>query len=140
MRLLLDTNILLDVMLSDRAGKAGSTLVMNLCESGSHQGLVAWQTLPTVGYYYRKGHTNQETWDMLRDLLAFIGVPTVGKRDLLKAWLYSLTDFEDALQVACAEADQADFIITRNLRDFASSPIPAHTPEAFLALYAESDP
>lgn len=62
MRLLLDTNILLDVILSDRIGKAASTEVLNLCESGSHQGLVAWQTLPTVSYYYRRGHTNQETW------------------------------------------------------------------------------
>jgi predicted nucleic acid-binding protein len=140
MRLLLDTNILLDVILSDRAGKHGSTLVLDLCESGSHHGMVAWQTLPTVSYYHRKGHTNQETWDMLRDLLAFIDVPTVRKRDLLKAWNYSLTDFEDALQVACAEADQADYIITRNLRDFAFSPIPALTPEAFLAQFVETDP
>jgi predicted nucleic acid-binding protein len=139
MRLLLDTNILLDVILSDRAGKAASTAVLNLCEAGSHQGLVAWQTLPTVSYYHRRGHTNQETWDMLRDLLAFIGVPTVGKRDLLKAWNYSLTDFEDALQVACAEADLADYIITRNLRDFASSPVPALTPESFLVLPIDSD-
>jgi predicted nucleic acid-binding protein len=134
MRLLLDTNILLDVILSDRAGKAGSTQILDLCESGSHQGLVAWQTLPTVSYYHRKGHTNQETWDMLRDLLVFIEVPTVGKTDLLKAWNYSLTDFEDALQVACAEADAADYIIARNIRGFASSSIPAHTPESFLAL------
>lgn len=140
MRLLLDTNILLDVILSDRIGKAASTEVLNLCESGSHQGLVAWQTLPTVSYYHRRGHTNQETWDMLRDLSAFVDVPTVGKSDLLKAWDYSLADFEDALQVACAEADQADYIITRNIRDFATSPVPALTPESFLALPGDSDP
>ncbi len=119
-----------------RAGKVASTQVLDLCESGAHQALVAWQTLPTVSYYHRKGHTNQETWDMLRDLLAFIDVPTVGKRDLLKAWNHSLTDFEDALQVAWGEADQADFIIARNIRDFATSPIPARTPEDFLALSA----
>ncbi len=140
MRLLLDTNILLDVLLSDRAGKAASTEVLNLCEAGSHQGLVAWQTLPTVSYYYSKSHTDQQTWDMLHDLLAFIDVPTVGKRDILKAWNYSLTDFEDALQVACAEADQSDYIITRNLRDFAPSTVPALSPETFLALHGNAHP
>jgi predicted nucleic acid-binding protein len=140
MRLLLDTNILLDVLLSERIGKAASTEVLNLCEAGSHQGLVAWQTLPTISYYHRKCHSDQETWDMLHDLLAFIDVPTVGKPDALKAWNYSLTDFEDALQVACAEADQADYIITRNLRDFASSPVPALSPESFLALHGMTHP
>ena len=140
MRLLLDTNILLDVLLSDRTGKSASMEVMNLCEAGSHQGLLAWQTLPTVSYYHRKRHTDQQTWDMLQDLLAFIDIPTVGKSDILKAWNYSITDFEDALQVACAEAGQADYIITRNLRDFATSPVPALSPEAFLALHGNACP
>ena len=76
---------------------------------------MAWQTLPTVSYYHRKGHTTRETWDMLRDLLVFIEGPTVGKSDLLKEWRYALTDFEDALQVACGEADRADLIIKNNL-------------------------
>ena len=74
MRLLLDTNILLDVILTGRAGNGTSTQMLDLCESGTHQGLVAWQTLPTVSYYHRKGHTTRETWDMLRDLLVFIEV------------------------------------------------------------------
>lgn len=140
MRLLLDTNILLDILLSDRIGKAASMEVMNLCEAGIHQGLVAWHTLPTVSYYHRKSHTDRQTWDMLQDLLAFIGIPAVGKSDALKAWSYTLTDFEDALQVACAEASQADYIITRNLRDFAPSPVPALTPESFLALPRNTHP
>jgi len=74
MRLLLDTNILLDVILTGRPGNATSTRILNLCEVGTHQGLVAWQTLPTVSYYHRKGHTTRERWGMLRDLPVFIEV------------------------------------------------------------------
>jgi hypothetical protein len=48
---------------------------------------------------------------------------------------YGISDFEDALQVACAVAGFADFIITRNMEDFAPSSIPALTPEAFLTAY-----
>jgi predicted nucleic acid-binding protein len=140
MRLLLDTNILLDVILTGRSGNATSTGILNLCEQGTHLGLVAWQTLPTLSYYHQKGHTHQETWDMLRDLLGFLEVPTVGKADVLKAWSYGLTDFEDALQVACGEADQADIIITRNIRDFVASPIRACTPEEFFAQYGNPAP
>ena len=39
-----------------------------------------------------------------------------------------MTDFEDAMQVAAARACEADFIVTRNERDFAESPIPTLTP------------
>jgi predicted nucleic acid-binding protein len=41
-------------------------------------------------------------------------------------------DLEDCLQVECAKAVGADFIITRDIHDFANSPIPALLPEDFL--------
>jgi predicted nucleic acid-binding protein len=43
-----------------------------------------------------------------------------------------LRDFEDALQVAAALSGGADFIITRNIRDFGRSPLPVVTPSHFL--------
>jgi predicted nucleic acid-binding protein len=132
MRLLLDTNVLSDALLI-RPGKPASEAILNLCESGTHQAIVAWQTLPTVSYYYRRGHTDAETWEMLREMIAFIDVPTVGKSDVIKALSYAITDFEDALQLSCAEADRADAIITRNVKDFVSSPIRVFAPEDFLA-------
>jgi hypothetical protein len=51
-----------------------------------------------------------------------------------------MADFEDALQVACGAAARADLIITRNIRDFSSSPIRASTPEAFLGQYGNPPP
>ena len=72
---------------------------------------------------------------MLGDLLAFMDVPAAGKTEMLRAWRFGMSDFEDALQAACAEAGQADFIITRNTADFISSPVMAITPEQFLAQF-----
>ena len=43
-----------------------------------------------------------------------------------------MTDFEDALQVAAARACGARYIVTRNVRDFAGSPIPAISPREAL--------
>jgi len=43
-----------------------------------------------------------------------------------------LTDFEDSLQVAAALSCGAQFIITRNERDFRKSPVPALSPDSFL--------
>jgi predicted nucleic acid-binding protein len=138
-RLLLDTNILLDVVLG-RPGQPGSGAVMDLCEAGIHQAIVAWQTLPTVSYYYRRGRSNEETWELLAHLLTFVEVPTVGPAEVRKAWTYGLNDFEDALLVACAEAAGADVILTRNVTDFRQCPIPVHTPEGFSAAFPSPTP
>ena len=43
-----------------------------------------------------------------------------------------MADFEVALQAAAAVACGADLIATRNLRDFARSPVPARSPTAIL--------
>ena len=48
----------------------------------------------------------------------------------------SVPDFEDALQYACAEAVEADFIVTRDLRGYKNTVIPAITPSTLLQLVA----
>ena len=42
------------------------------------------------------------------------------------------SDFEDCLQEECAVAISADYIVTRNTKDFASSRVPAILPDEFL--------
>lgn len=140
MRVLLDANVLLDCLVLEssgqpRTGKMGSDQVLMLCDSGVHQGMVAWHTLPILAYYYERQHTAQDTALMLDSLLAMVDVPTVGQADAIKWRSHGLTDFEDALQMAAAVAGAADVFITRNVSDFAGSRLPVMTPEAFLATY-----
>lgn len=47
------------------------------------------------------------------------------------------SDFEDCLQTQCALNIRADYIVTRNVKDFAASEIPAVTPEDFFKLLEE---
>lgn len=56
-------------------------------------------------------------------------VAETGTESLLYAADLDMTDFEDALQVAAAAACGAQAIVTRNLRDFRHSPIPAVGPK-----------
>lgn len=140
MRLLLDTNILLDCLVMEksglpRAGKAASGELLTRCDNGIHQGLMAWHTLPIVAYYFRKENTPQDTGIMMDNLMTMLEIPTVGQSQAASWRTFGLTDFEDALQAACAIAGVADMIITRNLSDFAGIAIPVMTPEAFLAAF-----
>ena len=137
MRVLLDANIILDCLVTEksgqpRPGKSASESVINLCDQQLHQGLVAWHTLPIISYYYRRQHSESDTAAMMNALLSFLEVPTVGHADVANWQSLGASDFEDALQIASAVSGRADFVITRNFADFAGAPIPALTPEEFL--------
>lgn len=138
MRVLLDANVLLDCLVLEasgqpRQGKLASEQVLTLCDAGVHRGLVAWHTLPIVAYYYGRQHTPQDTGAMMDGLLAVLEVPMVGHLKAADWRSHGLDDFEDALQVASAQAGMADVLITRNLQDFAGCAMPVLSPEAFLA-------
>ena len=139
MRLLLDANILLDCLVLEtsglpRVGKEASARILDLCDLGHHQGLVAWHTLPIISYYYGRQNTMDQTASLMDALLRVVEIPTIGHAEALAWRSYGISDFEDALQAASAVAGFADFIITRNVDDFAGSSIPALLPEAFLAM------
>ena len=140
MRLLVDANVLLDCLILEssgtpRSGQQASNKVLGLCDSGSHQGLVAWHTLPIIAYYHGRQHSREQTAEMIDMLLGFLEVPTVAHADATQWRVHGLSDFEDALQVAAAASGMADMIITRNTGDFANCRIPAMTPESFLSNY-----
>ncbi len=140
MRLLLDANVLLDCLVTEaggqpRAGAVASSRVFEKCDAGEHGGLVAWQTLCILAYYHQRQNDAKKTGQMMDDLLAVLEVPTVGHADAARWRSCGPADFEDALQVASAIAGNADAILTRNGADFTGSPIPAMTPEDFLAAH-----
>ncbi len=142
MRVMLDANVLLDSLILEssglpRAGKASSEQVIMLCDSGVHQGMVAWHTLPILAYYHERQHTSQDTAMMMDTLLLMVEVPTVGHTDAAMWRNHGITDFEDSLQMAAAIAGAADVFVTRNISDFAGSTIPVMTPEAFLAAHSQ---
>lgn len=140
MRVMLDANVLLDCLVLEtsgqaRPGKAGSEQLLTLCDTGIHQGLVAWHTLPIIAYYHGKQNTSEDTSAMMDELLVMLEVPTVGQRDAADWRSHGIHDFEDALQMACAVSGRADVFITRNTGDFAGVAMTVMTPEEFLAVF-----
>lgn len=130
MRLLIDINIVLDVALQ-RPGASASGRVLAQC-GRRHEGWLAWHSLATLAYLIERQHSAVDVRAFIRGLLEWADIARTGRPDALAALDLGLRDFEDALQVAAAMACGAQFIVTRNERDFKGSPVPAITPEAFL--------
>ena len=130
MRLLIDINVLLDVALH-RPQAPASAQLLAMC-GRQHEAWLAWHSIATLAYLIERQTSAVPSRDFIRGLLEWARVASTGTPDALVALDLPLTDFEDALQVAAAMACGAQFIVTRNERDFRKSPVPAMSPDLFL--------
>jgi len=131
MRLLLDINIILDVVFA-RQGEPASSVVIASCAS-HNQAWLAWHSVATLAYLIERERSPAAAREAVAGLLTWARVASTGHKDALQALQLPMADFEDALQVSAAQACSADYIITRNGRDFLKSPFPALSPEEFLS-------
>ena len=133
MRLLLDINVLLDLAFR-RPGEPASAAIIIAC-GRQHQGWLAWHTLATLAYLIERQASAKMARAFIGGLLTWADIAPTTRRHAVNALAWPMPDYEDALQTAAAQACGASWIITRNQRDFATSPVPALTPEDFLSRY-----
>lgn len=131
MRVLIDSDVLLDVALDRAPFVEASSSALDLGQAGALSCFVAWHSIANYHYFVRK-LTPASAKDFVRDLLSFAEVVTVGHADMEYALELDMPDLEDAMQAAAAVACRAARIITRNTRHYKHSPIPAVTPTSFL--------
>ncbi len=126
MRILIDTDVLLDVALAREPHAAQSAAVLRWAEAGG-EAAVAWHTLANCAFLLKAGGR-----PFLSRLMRLIEVAPVATADARRALELPMTDLEDAFQAAAALACGADAIVTRNIADYRRSPVDALTPSAFL--------
>ena len=126
MRALLDTDVLLDVGLNRDEFVAYSAQVLQWAEK-TMSAAIAWHSISNCAYLLKDNGRA-----FLNNLLKIVTVAEVGHEQALLAMRLNMKDLEDALQVAAAESWKADFIVTRNLRHYATSPVRAVNPKQFL--------
>ena len=137
MRFLLDTNIVVDII-SKREGYEDSLQILKYCEINRAKGFVSAATVTDVMYILRKHIAPEAVRDAVQTLLFIIDVADVLKSDIQSAFLSDMKDFEDAVQSSCAGRIKADYIVTRNIKDYKKSTVPAISPaEALKLLKAE---
>ena len=127
--MLLDTDLLIDVALDRRPHSGHSSELLNRVERGPQRAFVAWHTLSNFYYLVRPAHGDADARDFISELVRFVAVAPVDTAAARYAVSLPMADFEDAMQVAAARACGAQHIVTRNVRDFVRSPIPAVTPQ-----------
>ena len=134
MKLLIDANVLLDVLQDRKDFVRDSSLVWKLCETQQAKGYVSVLTFANMVYVMRGELDPGKIEEVLRMLSLIFEFTALAPADLMRAGELKWNDFEDALQSVTAERVHADYIITRNVRDFRDSKVPAFTPAELLKL------
>ena len=133
MILLIDANVVLDVLQKREGLWKDSSLVWKLCETEQAEGYVSALTFANLVYVMRKELDPPQIQDVLKKLQLIFRFADFSAADMEKAAEMKWDDYEDAIQAATAERIAADFIVTRNVRDFKQSKVIAFTPGELLA-------
>lgn len=132
MRVLIDTNVVIDFLTTREPFYKAASNIMEKCANGELDGYIAFHSIPNLWYILRKTpEEKRRKW--LLDVCDILRVKGASHDEVLKAIkMKDFDDFEDCLQDRCAGEAGAKFIITRNVSDFEKSAIPAISPEDFL--------
>lgn len=132
MKLLIDTNIVLDVWLMREPHWPNSAALLARIEAGEIEGWISPNTVTTLHYLARKTLGESRARDMVAALLKLCRLGNLDQRVFEEALKSEIGDFEDAVQEAVGLANGLDGIATRNVRDFRKSRMKASDPGHFL--------
>lgn len=132
MKVLVDTNVILDVLCNRKEFVEDSLRVFQCCEAQRITGYISALSIPNIVYIMRKELDPERIKEILHTLTMVFSVVELREGDLLKAAELPFDDYEDAIQSVCAARVRADYIVTRNGKDFANSSIPAINPTDLL--------
>jgi predicted nucleic acid-binding protein len=131
---LLDINVVLDVLANREPFAADAEAVLAKIETGVIRGYVAAHTMTTLHFLASKHLGKAKARRVLTDLLQVLEVVSVDEDRLRYALGLNWTDFEDAVQAACAEKAEVDYLVTRDKTGFKRSAVKPVTPGEVLAI------
>jgi predicted nucleic acid-binding protein len=132
-RALLDTNIILDALFAREPFGEQAAAIWQAHEDERFTGYLCAITPVNVFYVARKEVQRKQALRMMNDLMDTFEISPVNREVLRAALQLETKDFEDAVQIASAQAEELDFIITRDVKDYEKSPVKALTPAEFVA-------
>jgi|WetSurMetagenome_2_1015567.scaffolds.fasta_scaffold461162_2 predicted nucleic acid-binding protein len=135
MRVLLDTNVVLDVALERTPFCGAAAQILEASDFDRMHLFVTASMVTDIYYILRKFKGREHAFAFLTDLLTLVDVCQVDKSVLLKAMDSGFLDFEDAVQNAAAIESQIEAIVTRNKVDYQNSPLTVLAPDGFVAVY-----
>lgn len=133
MRILIDTNVILDALTGRQPHFDDADKIIKFCADKKVQGYLAAHSISNIFYILRKDLPIEDRRIVLLNLCEILEVEGVDSRKVKSALNRGdFKDLEDCIQNECAAAIKADYIVTRNKKDFENSTVLAILPQEFL--------
>ena len=132
-RVMIDLNVILDVMQKRDPFYAASAALLAAAETGRIHGYIAAHSVTTLFYLIQKGKSSSEARATITNLLQFLNIGPVDQTTIEQALNLDYHDFEDAVQMMSAVQCKADYLITRNIKDYDPALLTVVQPIDFLA-------
>lgn len=129
MRVLIDTNVILDVLLNRAPFVEQSANIVSSVETKAIEGYLCATTVTTLDYLISKAKDRQQAKAEIKKLLHLFGISDVNSRVLALAADSAFSDFEDAVLYYSGEYTGVDCLVTRNGKDFKNATLPVYTPD-----------
>lgn len=137
-KILIDTDVILDVALDRKPFSEKSRLVLAMIENTIAIGHVSSNCVANIYYVLRNLGGDASTREFIRKILKYMTVISIEHADVMESLSSGMPDFEDAVQNFSAIRNQCSCIVTRNFEDYKSSKLTIYTPNEFINLYKET--
>ena len=134
MNVLFDTNIILDVLLDRKPFSEHASYLMSRVERSEVNGFLCATTVTTIHYLLSKYLDKEKAIESINSIMALFEIASVNRLVIENALNSKFADFEDSVLHESARHAGAEYIITRNSKDFKKSTIPAYTATEFLSM------
>ena len=135
MKILLDTNIVLDILLEREPFVKNAKEIFLLIENKKVEAYICATTMTTIHYLIGKETNKAKADEIILNILKLFEVTLVDKNILEKATINNGIDYEDSVIYTSAKESNIDIIITRDKRGFKNSKISVLNPQEFLGFW-----
>ena len=133
MKLLIDTNVILDAMMDREPwAKRAQDVILAIAEEKAEAYITASSFTDIYYLLHKHLRDKEQTKRVLLDLLVVVKVLDVTGADCEKAFDLPMSAYEDVLLAQCGKRHKVDYIITRNKKHYEASPVKAVEPEEIL--------
>jgi predicted nucleic acid-binding protein len=140
MKVLVDTNVILDVLLKRDGLYAESFEIFQLAEQRAITGCVSSSAITDIFYLVHKVQKDIDiVYQAVEDMAAVFSIVPVFESTITNALALRWKDFEDAVQYSAAKENNIDCIVTRNKDDYENSDIPCISPPDFPAFFEAAE-
>jgi len=133
LRVIVDTNVVLDVLLEREPFVNAAVVVFCLVEESRIEAFLCATTITTLDYLLTQSLPASEARNALRKLISLFGIATVNRPVIERAFDSKISDFEDAVLDEAGQMAGVDSIVTRNTKDFTGSALKVFDPNELFA-------